>query len=136
MCSISGIPAPMKKVWDRVGIAFSSACVLHCIAVAFIPLFFPAFRVFAHQSWPHIFVGFIILLTSPLAFIPGYRKHGLTWILGVAVLGLVFVLGGVLLEDHVSDQISHGISIIGSLILVFAHTKNILHSQRHHHQCC
>lgn len=135
MCSMSGIPAPMKKIWDRVGIAFSSACVLHCVAVAFLPLFFPAFRIFGHQSWVHLFVGFIILLTSPLAFIPGYKKHGLTWILSVAVFGLVLVLSGVLLEDRVSDQMSHGISIFGSLLLVFAHTKNIIHSQRHHH-CC
>jgi hypothetical protein len=37
---------------------------------------------------------------------------------------------------------SHGISIFGSLFLVFAHAKNIQHSHRHRHthghspQCC
>jgi hypothetical protein len=126
----------MKKVWDRLGITFSTACVIHCVAVAFLPFFFPALSVYVHSTWVHVFVGFIILFTSPLAFIPGYRKHGLTWILGVAVAGLFFIMMGVLLEGKVSDQVSHGVSIIGSLFLVFAHAKNLQHSHKHHHQCC
>jgi uncharacterized membrane protein len=126
----------MKKVWDRLGIAFSSACVVHCIAVAFLPLIFPAISEYTHSTWVHIVVGLIILVTSPLAFIPGYKKHGLSWIVSLAILGLVLVFAGVVLEDVVSDTSSHGISIIGSLLLVVAHFKNIQHSHRHHHQCC
>lgn len=126
----------MKKVWDRLGIAFSSACVVHCILVAFLPLIFPAISAYTHSSWVHVVVGIIILFTSPLAFIPGYRKHGLTWILTTAVSGLFFILLGILLEGKFTDQITHGISIFGSLLLVVAHVKNIQHSHRHHHQCC
>ncbi len=126
----------MKKVWDRVGITFSTVCVIHCVVVAFIPLLFPALTVYAHNSWIHIAVGIIILLTSPLAFVPGYKKHGLTWILKTAVSGLFFIMMGVLLESKVTDQLSHGISILGSLCLVFAHAKNLQHSHKHHHQCC
>lgn len=126
----------MKKVWDRLGIAFSSACVVHCILVAFLPIFFPAISVYTHSTWVHVVVGFIILFTSPLAFIPGYRKHGLTWIIGTAVSGLFFILLGIMLEGRFSDQVSHGVSIFGSLLLVFAHAKNLQHSHRHQHQCC
>ena len=126
----------MKKVWDRVGIAFSSLCVIHCIVVAFLPLMYPAIATYAHSSWVHILVGFIILLTSPLAFVPGYRKHGITWIVGGALLGLLFILLGILVEGHTSDQVSHGVSILGSSLLVFSHAKNLHHSHRHKHQCC
>ncbi len=126
----------MKKVWDRMGIAFSGACVVHCIIVAFLPLIFPALSAYTHSTWVHIVVGIIILFTSPLAFIPGYRKHGLTWILATAISGLFFILLGVLLEGRFSDQVTHGISIFGSLMLVTAHVKNIQHSHRHQHQCC
>lgn len=126
----------MKKVWDRLGIAFSSACVVHCILVAFLPVIFPAISAYTHSTWIHIVVGVIILFTSPLAFIPGLKKHGLTWILATAISGLFFILLGILLEGHVSDQASHGVSIFGSIILVFAHVKNLQHSHRHHHQCC
>ncbi len=133
----------MKKVfWDRLGIVFSSACLIHCVIVAFLPLFFPILKTYAHASWIHIVVATIIIFTSPMAFIPGYRKHGMTWIMITALMGLMLVFMGILLEDKVSDQISHGISICGSLFLVFAHAKNLQHSHRKTHQkgqpqqCC
>ena len=135
VCNL-GYIGRMKKVWDRMGIAFSGACVVHCILVAFMPLIFPAISAYTHSTWVHIVVGVIILFTSPLAFVPGYRKHGLTWILTTAVSGLFLILLGILLEGKFSDQITHGISIFGSLMLVVAHVKNIQHSHRHHHQCC
>lgn len=143
MNSKSGIPRSMKKVvWDRLGIAFSSACVIHCVMVAFAPLFFPFVRNFFDSSWVHVVMATIILFTSPLAFVPGYRKHGITWILKSAMVGLMLVFMGILLEDKVSDQVSHGISICGSLFLVFAHAKNLQHTHRHsqlkgdQQQCC
>jgi hypothetical protein len=126
----------MKKVWDGLGIAFSSACVVHCILVAFLPIFFPAISIYTHSTWVHVLVGVIILFTSPLAFIPGYRKHGLTWILTFAMSGMFFILLGIFLEGSFTDQITHGVSILGSVVLVFAHAKNIQHSHRHQHQCC
>lgn len=126
----------MKKVWDRLGIAFSSACVVHCILVAFLPILFPAISVYTHSSWVHVVVGVIILFTSPLAFIPGYKKHGLTWIIMTAIGGLALILLGILLEGHTSDQFSHSVSIMGSIFLVFSHAKNLQHSHRHQHQCC
>ncbi len=127
----------MKKVWDRVGIAVSSACVVHCIAVAFLPLLFPVLaHYYAHLTWVHGAVGITILFTTPLAFLPGYRKHGLTWIIATALSGVFLVGLGWMLEEQVSEQLSHGIAIVGSVFLVFAHVKNIQHSHRHQHQCC
>ena len=138
MSYVSCIPCTMKKVvWDRLGIAFSSACVVHCIMVAFLPLLFPFLSLYTHSTWVHITVLFTMLFTTPFAFIPGYKKHGLTWILGTALAGLLLVILGIVVEDMVSDQMSHGISICGSLLLVIGHGKNIQHSHRHHHhQCC
>lgn len=131
------IPCSMKKViWDRLGIAFSSACVVHCVLVAFVPMFFPIILGYTHSHWVHITVLITMLFTTPFAFLPGYKKHGLTWIMATAVAGLVTVVLALLMEDLVSDQVSHGISICGSLLIVFAHAKNIQHSHRHHHQCC
>jgi len=127
----------MKKiVWDRLGIAFSSACVLHCLLVAFLPLVFPMLSEMFHSTWVHIIGASLILVTTPLAFVPGYRKHGITWILVVAVFGVLFILSGVVLEEKVSDVLSHSISIFGSALLLIGHAKNIQHSHRHKHQCC
>jgi hypothetical protein len=128
----------MKKVvWDRLGIAFSSACVVHCIMVAFLPFFLPVISQYTHSSWIHFIVLITMLFTTPFAFVPGYKKHGLTWILAMALIGLLLVILSVIIEGKVSDQLSHGISICGSLFLVFAHAKNIQHSHRHvQHPCC
>jgi hypothetical protein len=128
----------MKKVvWDRLGIAFSSACVVHCIMVAFLPFFLPVISQYTHSSWIHFIVLITMLVTTPFAFVPGYKKHGLTWILAIALIGLLLVILSVIIEGKVSDQLSHGISICGSLFLVFAHAKNIQHSHRHvQHPCC
>jgi MerC mercury resistance protein len=127
----------MKKVWDRLGIAFSSICAIHCVGVAFLPLLFPAIASYTHNPMVHIAVGITILFTSPLAFIPGYRKHGLTWIIAMALVGLVLIVAGMVLERNAApEQISHGISILGSILLVLAHAKNLQHSHRHQHQCC
>jgi hypothetical protein len=100
------------------------------------PVVFPTISAYTHATWIHIVVAVVILLTSPLAFIPGYKKHGLSWIIISAMGGLGLIFMGVLIEGSVSDQISHGISILGSLLLVFSHAKNIQHSHRHKHQCC
>jgi hypothetical protein len=126
----------MKRVWDKMGIAISGACVVHCIMVAFLPLIFPALAIYTHLTWIHQVVAVAILFTSPLAFLPGYRRHGLTWIITAALTGIAFIGLGYLMEGKVTEQLSHGITIMGSLGLVFAHAKNIQHSHRHQHQCC
>ncbi len=123
----------MKKVWDRLGIVFSSACVAHCILVAFVPVLFPAISAYTHSSWIHVIVGIIILFTSPLAFVPGLKKHGLSWIFKSAIIGLILIFSGIILEGKMSDQMSHSISIIGSLVLVFSHIKNLQHSRGCNH---
>jgi MerC mercury resistance protein len=127
----------MKKVWDQMGITISSVCLVHCIIVAFVPLFIPALAFNFHSSWPHLLTGALILITTPFAFIPGLKKHGVTWILMVALLGLLLVLSGIFAENFGHSELtSHSLSIIGSLFLVVAHLKNIQHSHKHHHQCC
>ncbi len=127
----------MKKVWDQIGIAFSSACVIHCVTVALIPLFFPALTQLTHQPWIHYIVGLSILVTSPLAFVPGFKKHGLSWIIILALGGLVFIVSGMVLEKFADfEQLTHGSSILGSLMLVTAHFKNLQHWHRSQHQCC
>lgn|SRR5690606_4191992 len=126
----------MKKVWDRLGIIFSSICVVHCLFVAFIPLAYPALNYFTHTDWVHGLVAASLLITTPMAFYPGFKKHGLTWILILASVGIVIILSGMVLEERASEIISHSTSILGSVLLVLAHLKNIQHSHKHNHQCC
>jgi len=81
-------------------------------------------------------MGLLILIVSPIAFIPGLKKHGLSWILITALSGLVFIFAGLMTEGKLSDLSSHLISILGSLQLVFAHVMNLKHSRKFQNQCC
>lgn len=123
-----------KKAWDRLGILLSGACLIHCIAVVFLPLLIPALALAVHTPWIHRTFALIILVVTPLAFIPGYRRHGLNRILVKAYLGVGFILLGVFSDGLVSEYTSHGFSVIGSLALVLAHLENIRHSRTS--RCC
>lgn len=123
-----------RKTWDKLGIALSSACLVHCILVFLLPLLVPTLAFFIHTPWMHRFFAAFILIVTPLAFIPGYRRHGMRRVMVQAYLGIGFILLGIFLDGFTSEVFSHGISIVGSIMLVFAHVQNIRHS-RHRH-CC
>lgn len=123
-----------KKPWDRLGILLSSACLIHCVAVVFLPLLIPALALFVHTPWVHRVFAVFILVITPMAFIPGYRRHGLNRIIIQAYIGVGLILLGVFTDGLLSEEVSHGLSILGSLNLVMAHVQNIRHS--HRARCC
>ncbi len=122
----------MKKQWDKWGIVLSTACIIHCFAVVILPLMLPAVEMFVHSPWVHRIFAALVITTTPLAFIPGYRSHGLKHVLALAVVGLVMILSGVFIDGHVSEWLSHATSIVGSLLLVSAHVFNIRYSRKFH----
>jgi hypothetical protein len=124
----------MKKIWDRWGIALSGVCLFHCIAVILLPMILPALEVFVHIPWIHRLFAFFVLITTPLAFIPGFRRHGFGHVLSLAILGVSCILAGVILDGSVSEILSHIFSIAGSIMLVAGHWLNMKHSQKE--KCC
>ena len=123
-----------KKAWDRLGILLSSACLIHCVAVIFLPLLIPALALLVHTPWVHRVFAVVILVVTPMAFIPGYRRHGMSRIITMAYIGVGLILLGVFSDGFVSEYVSHGMSVLGSLALVTAHVQNIRHSRAS--RCC
>jgi hypothetical protein len=122
----------MKKAWDKIGIALSSLCIVHCIGLAILPALLPAVEHLGIEF--HLGMAVLIMITSPLAFIPGYKKHGISMVIMWAMAGLALILLGTFMETKFPEWISHSVTISGSITLVYAHYLNIKHS-RHHH-CC
>jgi len=122
----------MKKQWDKWGIVLSTACIIHCFAVVILPLMLPAVEMFVHSPWVHRIFAALVITTTPLAFIPGYRQHRLQYVLFTAVAGLFMILSGVFLDGRIDEALSHGISIVGSILLVSAHVLNLRYSRRFH----
>lgn len=124
---------PRKNTWDKFGMLLSGFCLIHCFFVGLLPLIFPAVLSLTAADWIHKGLGILIVITSPLAFIPGHKKHGVGRIILQATLSVLLVLVGTLIEGKIEDWMSHTIIIIGSLGLVFSHYENIQHSKK---QCC
>ncbi|MFY7992210.1 MAG: MerC domain-containing protein [Bacteriovoracaceae bacterium] len=122
----------MKKAWDKIGIALSSLCIVHCIGLAILPALLPTLGHLGIEF--HLFMSILILVTSPLAFIPGYKKHGVSMVIMWAMAGLSMILLGTFMEEKFPEWLSHSVTIVGSITLVYAHFLNIKHS-RHNH-CC
>lgn len=129
----------MKKAWDKIGITLSSICIVHCIGLAILPALLPAMEHMGAEF--HYGMAILILLTSPIAFIPGYRKHGVGLVLLWAICGITLVILGTLFDGFIVEWMSHSIVISGSITLVCAHYMNIKHSKHHHNHnhsehCC
>lgn len=123
-----------RKTWDKWGIALSGACLIHCLLVILLPLLLPAVEMLVDSPWVHRLFGLFVLLTTPLAFLPSYRRHGLHMVLAWAAAGMGLVIAGVFLDQKVSDNWAHVLSVGGSILLVSAHILNIRKSQKH--TCC
>ena len=123
----------MKNTWDKLGIFLSGLCFIHCIVFAVLPLLFPALLGFVENDFTHHILGTVIILTSPFAFIPGLKKHGLTWILLLGVFALTLIVIGSFFEHSLSFNGDY-LTFPGSGLLIMAHTLNILHAKKS--KCC
>jgi len=93
--------APSGKL-DKVGIAASLACAIHCLAAPFFLLLLPA----AGSVWSHPSVHWVLAaLVLPLALYViyrGYTRHKRRAAMLFAVLGAALIIAGLLVPDTVA----------------------------------
>lgn len=82
---------------DRIGIAASVFCAIHCIATPLLILCSPSIA----RAWAHPASHWLVaLLVVPLALVMlarGYRRHGRAWIPVTGGLGVLFVVLGAII---------------------------------------
>jgi hypothetical protein len=117
----------MNKFFDKMGICVSGLCLVHCLIMPIILLSFPVvFSDFEHSDHDiHFLFGILVLISATLAVYPHCRKSGRKDILGLAVAGVLLILGGFTIGHEISETVEHGLTVIGSILLVIAHYKNI-----------
>jgi len=88
-----GLPAwPIDG--DRVGVTASVLCAVHCAVTPVLLIFLPVFgKVWAHPA-SHWLMALLVVPLAALTVGAGYRKHRRKWVLGCAMLGILFVLAG------------------------------------------
>ena len=127
----------LRLYFDRIAIALSGTCVVHCIAlpivVAFIPLLDSVILHSGnalHEFWFHQFILLFILPISILALISGYRYHKkLIPILvsgaGLLVLTFTAIFVETLIEAHIIPHAGETwLTMFGGLIHALGHILN------------
>ena len=115
-----------SKIWDKVGICASGLCLVHCLATPVILLIFPTFKLaFLEHHAIHEVLGVLVVSSVLIAVYPQCRKHGHKDIIGFALGGVLFILAGVFFGHDLGEELEHGLTIVGSILLLTAHVKNI-----------
>lgn len=107
---------------DRLGSAASGACAVHCALAPLALTFFPGVlaREFSSPLVHHGLAVFVAV-SSLLAFVPGWLKHGESRIWAWALSGLACVLAA-RFEAEGSAEIV--LTFLGSVLLIIAHRLN------------
>ena len=115
---------------DKLAMALSSACAIHCFfSPAFILLTSGLFSFSFENESVHYLILLIALPVSLYALISGFMNHKTAYLLTVGVFGLFVLLLAVALGESIMGELGEKtFTLIGSFLVVYAHFKN--------HQAC
>ena len=115
---------------DKLAMTLSSACAIHCF---FSPTFLLLTSGLFSFSFDNESVHYLILLiavpVSLYALISGFMNHKTAYLLTVGIFGLFVLLLAVALGESIMGELGEKtFTLMGSLLVVYAHFKN--------HQAC
>lgn len=91
---------------DRIGVAASVLCAIHCALAPVFLLAMPAFgRIWAHPA-SHALVALLIVPLAVLSIHRGYRTHRKHWVMASAAIGVLLVLVGAVLPALSSEKLA------------------------------
>ena len=115
----------MNGKLDKMGMALSIGCAIHCMLMPIIIPMLPAIGfVFGHDSKFHIILAFIIISVAGIALLFGYQKHKVNKPLIYASIGCVLSLTTGIVEHYLEHIMITVITILGSMFVAFAHYLN------------
>ena len=110
-----------KSYWDRLGIALSGVCTLHCLSIPIITALLP-FGLMSNilHEWMHPIL--FLLIVPTVYFAVRHNCSPLTlWSL---LSGLVIIAITWMLHDMLSLGVEAAITSVGSLLLIAGHWQN------------
>ena len=117
----------IQRITDKAAIAFSFICIVHC---AIQPLLFillpvlPSLYFLEHELFHRVIV-FAVVPIGLIALIIGYLHHKQRAILGIGLMGLVFLTAIAFWGHETFGEIGEVIlTSLASLIIIYAHVKN------------
>ena len=125
----------LSKYFDRVAIALSTICIVHCLAMPFLIAVLPvaAFAVGGDGHFHSLMLWFVVP-TSVLGFGLGVRVHRRT---DIVLMGLVAIAGlaATALWGHTAwdPSVEVLVNVAWSVLLAAAHWRNFREVRRLHH---
>ena len=111
---------------DKVGMAVSALCIIHCLAAPVILFFVPAVAtaIISEEAIVHQTLYGLIMIVALFSFIPGYRLHKKLLpllLFGVGIAGLAFAT---FLAHGIAHTLEPITAIPSSALIVAAHYFN------------
>ena len=115
---------------DKVAMAFSSVCAIHCFfSPAFVLLTSGLFSISLDNESVHYLILFAAIPISLYALISGFANHKTFYLLVAGIIGLFILVLAVALGASVLGELGEKtLTLVGSIMVVYAHFKN--------HQIC
>ena len=115
---------------DRLAMALSSACAIHCFLTPSFVLLTSGLISFSFDNeLVHNLILFVAVPISLYALISGYSNHKIFYLLPIGLVGLTALVLAVAMGETLLGELGEkSLTLIGSFLVVFAHFKN--------HQVC
>jgi hypothetical protein len=126
---------------DRAAMWISMICLVHCMALPLALALLPTLGAtilpkYLDNNLFHVIFAFVLLGVGGIAFVQGFRRHGLWVPLFAGAFGTALLFEGAFNPNGLLPDLGeHLITVAGTIVLVFAHLKNraALHALVHHH---
>jgi len=127
-------PMSVSRYLDRIAIALSTICIVHCLAMPLLVALLPVAAVaFGNDAHFHALLLWLVVPTSAVGFTLGFRVHHSVSIVTLGALS-VAVLAVVALWGHAvwSPAAEIAVNVAASLLLASAHWRNFREVRRLH----
>jgi hypothetical protein len=128
------VPMLLKYV-DRVAIALSTICIVHCLAMPFVIALLPvAALALGGDGHFHALMLWFVVPTSILGFGLGFRVHRRFEIVAFGALAIVALAAAALWGHSAWDpSVEVVVNVAASVALAAAHWRNFREVRRLHH---
>lgn len=124
---------------DMLGVALSTACLIHCTLLPLILALLPMFGSHFHldEKWHWIITGLIVPVAL-IALFTGWKRHHRNIVLKLGAVSLVMILGAPFCHEWLGHVFEECIATAGGLMLISAHIINhkTLHQLGSKCGCC
>lgn len=120
---------------DRLAIALSAVCLVHCLALPLAVTLLPVLgaNLLSHATF-HQLMLLVVLPSSIAAFFMGCRKHGQGSVAALGGVGLaLLVVAALAVESTWGAHAERWVTLLGAAVLSLAHLQNFRHCR--HARC-